>query len=160
MRNRIVAAAIAGTFALGGCASLGMLGGFKEPIVNFRNVEIKGLGLSGGSLDIVLSVYNPNAFKLESTRLSYRLLAGENVEVGTGALDSRFTVQDGDSTTVRIPLNFTYSGLGQVGRQLLSQGSVNYRVLGDITVATPIGNFTRPYDRAGRFTAGGVTQTR
>jgi hypothetical protein len=28
---------------------------------------------------------------------------------------------------------------------------VNYRVLGDVTVATPVGNFTRPYDRTGRF---------
>jgi hypothetical protein len=30
-------------------------------------------------------------------------------------------------------------------------GTVNYRVRGDFTVATPIGNFTRPYDQAGRY---------
>lgn len=159
-RNRIVAGVLAATVALSGCAALSVLGGFKEPIVNFQNVELKGLGLSGGSLDIVLNVYNPNAFKLESTRLSYRLLAGEDVQIGQGALESRFTVQNGDSTTVRIPLDFTYSGIGQIGRQLLGTGSVNYRVLGDITVATPLGNFTRPYDRTGRFTAGGMTRTR
>jgi LEA14-like dessication related protein len=153
-----------GALAIGvaGCASLGMLGGFKQPIVNFRNVEIKGLGLTGGSMDIVLSVYNPNSYKLEGTRLTYKLLAGDSVSVGQGALDSRFTVQDNDSTIVRIPMDFTYTGIGAVGRQILNTGTVNYRVLGDITVNGPGGtNYTVPYDRTGRFTAlGGTTQTR
>lgn len=159
MRKRLVAV-LALAVAATGCATLGALGGFKEPIVNFRNVEIKGLGLTGGSMDIVLSVYNPNRFKLEGTRLTYSLTAGDNVQVGTGALDSRFTVQDRDSTLVRLPLDFTYSGIGSVGRSILNTGSVNYRVIGDLTVATPVGNFTRPYDRTGRFTASGTTQTR
>lgn len=159
MRNKVIAAMLLAV-AVTGCATLGALGGFKEPIVNFKNVEIKGLGLTGGSMDIVLSVYNPNGFKLEGTRLTYSLTAGDNVQVGTGALDSRFTVQDKDSTIIRLPLDFTYSGIGSVGRSILNTGSVNYRVLGDLTVSTPIGNFTRPYDRTGRFTASGVTQTR
>jgi hypothetical protein len=33
----------------------------------------------------------------------------------------------------------------------MSTGSVNYRVTGDVTVGTPLGNFTRPYDQTGRF---------
>lgn len=159
MRKRIVAG-LAMAIAITGCATLGALGGFKEPIVNFRNVEIKGLGLTGGSIDVVLSVYNPNGFKLEGTRLTYNLQAGENVHIGTGSLDSRFTVQDNDSTIIRLPVDFSYSGIGSVGRSILNTGSVNWRVNGDLTVATPIGNFTRPYDRTGRFTASGTTQTR
>jgi hypothetical protein len=75
----------------------------------------------------------------------------ESTKVGEGALDQRFTVQDKDSTIVRLPVAFTYSGLGAAGRQLMQSGAVNYRVLGDVTVATPVGNFTRPYDRTGRF---------
>ena len=159
MRKRLFAA-FAAVIAITGCATLGALGGFKEPIVNFKAVEIKGLGLTGGSVDVVLSVYNPNGFKLEGTRLTYNLQAGDNVQVGTGALDSRFTVQDNDSTIIRLPVDFTYSGIGSVGRSILNTGSVNWRVNGDLTVATPIGNFTRPYDRTGRFTASGTTQTR
>jgi LEA14-like dessication related protein len=137
------------------CASLGM-GGFKDPVVTFRNVTINGLGTAGGSADIELSVYNPNNFKLEGTRLTYRLLV-DSTPVGNGALDDRFAVQKGDSTVVRLPVSFTYSGLGAAGRQLMSSGSVNYRVLGDVTVATPLGNFTRPYDRTGRFSSFGRT---
>jgi LEA14-like dessication related protein len=146
-----IVGALAVVVALGatGCATLG-LGGFKEPVVTFKNLRVNGLGLSGGNLDVELSVYNPNGFKLEGTRLTYQLMV-ESTKVGEGALDSRFTVQDKDSTTVRLPVSFTYAGLGAAGRQLMQSGAVNYRVLGDVTVATPVGNFTRPYDRTGRF---------
>ena len=148
--TKLVAGAMA-IFALSACATLGR-GVFQEPIVNFKNLSVRGLGLTGGSMDVYLSVYNPNGFRLDATRLTYRLLVGQN-ELGTGALDSRFTVQDRDSTTIRIPVDFTYAGIGSAARQMMSSGSVPYTVTGDVTVATPLGNFTRPYTGSGRFSA-------
>ena len=62
--------AVAATLALAGCATLG-LGGFKEPLVHFNDAKLRGLGLSGGSVDVVLSVYNPYGFDLNATRLTY-----------------------------------------------------------------------------------------
>ena len=158
MRNRFALAAFA-ALALGGCASLG-LGGFRDPIVHFNDAKIRGLGLSGGSVDVVLSVYNPNGFDLNATRLTYRLMV-EDRELGTGALDRAFRVGDNDSTYVTIPIDFSYAGLGTAGRQLLTSGSINYRVIGDFTVDTPLGSFTRPYDQRGRFSSfGGTSQSR
>lgn len=145
--------------ALAGCASLG-LGSFREPVVHFNDAKIRGLGLSGGSVDVVLSVYNPNRFDLNATRLTYRLMV-EDRELGTGALNNAFRVGNNDSTYVTIPVDFTYAGLGTAGRQLLSTGTINYRVIGDFTVDTPLGSFTRPYDQRGRFSGfGGTTQSR
>jgi LEA14-like dessication related protein len=135
---------------LAGCATIGRQV-FEEPVVNFQDLRVNGLGLQGGSIDVVLNVYNPNRFALNATRLTYRLMV-DSVPLGTGALDQRFVVQRGDSAVVRLPIAFTYSGLGAAGRQLLRSGTVNYRVLGDVTVGTPIGNFTRPFDRTGHFT--------
>jgi LEA14-like dessication related protein len=156
MRKRMLMAALAAT-ALGGCASLGM-GGFRDPIVQFSDVKIRGLGLTGGALDIVLSVYNPNGFNLNAARLTYRLMV-EDKDLGSGVLDRAFRVKSKDSTFVTIPMDFTYAGLGVAGRQLLSSGAVNYRVIGDVTVDTPLGNFTRPYDQRGRFSSfGGTSQ--
>ncbi|MBA2708218.1 MAG: LEA type 2 family protein [Gemmatimonadaceae bacterium] len=158
MRRRFAVAVLA-AFVLSGCASLGM-GGFKEPIVRFNDAKIKGLGLSGGAMDVVLSVYNPNGFDLNATRLTYRLMVDDK-ELGNGALDRAFRVSDKDSTFVTIPIDFTYAGLGAAGRQLLTSGSINYRVIGDFTVATPLGSFTRPYDQRGRFSSfGGTSQSR
>ena len=87
---------------------------------------------------------------LDATRMTYRVDV-DSVQLGNGALDSRFVVPSGDTSVVRLPIRFTYRGLGEAGRQILSTGSVNYRVRGDFTVVTPIGNFTRPYDQTGRF---------
>ncbi|HUQ80928.1 MAG TPA: LEA type 2 family protein [Gemmatimonadaceae bacterium] len=139
------------TMGVAGCAMLGK-GSFKEPIVTFQDAKITGLGLAGGSLEVKLSVYNPNGFKLDGTRLTYNVLV-DSVKFGSGAIVDRFTVQEKDSTIVTLPLQFTYSGIGEAGRQLMNTGSVNYRVTGDVTVGTPLGNFTRPYDQTGRFSS-------
>jgi len=149
MRRRNFVGLIGAFAGLSACATLG-LGGFKQPVVSFKDLRIAGVGLTGGSLDVFLNVYNPNAFKLDATRLTYKLMVGDQ-QLALGALDSRFTVQNGDSTTVRIPVDFTYSGIGDVAKQLMNTGTANYRVLGDVSVGTPIGNFTIPYDQTGRF---------
>jgi LEA14-like dessication related protein len=142
----LVALTLAG---VAGCAMLGK-GSFKEPVVNFHDARITGLGISGGSLEVKLSVYNPNGFRMDGTRLTYKVDV-DSVPFGDGALTQPFTVQEKDSTIVTLPLQFTYAGIGAAGRQLMNTGSVNYRVRGDVTVGTPLGNFTRPYDQTGRF---------
>lgn len=143
--------------AMSACASLGM-GGFKEPIVSFKDMKVRGLGLTGGSLDAYLSIYNPNGFTLNATRLTYNAMVGQN-QLGTGVVNSAFAVQSGDSTTIRIPIDFTYAGIGAAAQQMMQSGAVPYTITGDVTVATPLGSFTRPYTGTGRFTAFGGAQS-
>ena len=157
---RKLALVVAASAAIGvvGCSALGRAA-FQNPVVNLKDVAIRGIGLTGGSLDVKLSVYNPNGFRLDATRLTYKVaMAGDSVTVATGELGSRFTVQQNDSTIVTIPVNFTYAGLGAAGRSMMNTGAVNYHVLGDVTVGSPIGNFTVPYSSTGRFTATGVAR--
>jgi LEA14-like dessication related protein len=156
-RRTKIAAAVFAVMAIAGCASLGLGGGFQQPIVNFKDLKVRGLGLSGGSLDAYLNVYNPNGYRLDATRLTYTVAVNNN-QLGTGALDSRFTVQNHDSTTVRIPIDFTYAGIGSAAQQMMQSGSVPYTVTGDVTVTTPVGNFTVPYSGTGRFSAFGGAQ--
>lgn len=135
--------------ALSGCASLGRAS-FKDPLVTFKDARITGLGVSGGSLEIVLDVYNPNKFRLEGTKVTYKVVV-DSTDFGEGAYTTRFGVDEGATNEVRLPLNFTYRGAGAAGRALSQMGTVQYRVLGDFTVTTPVGTFTRPYDQTGRF---------
>ena len=116
-RKIVLGAMLVAAAGVSACASLGALGGFAEPIVTVKDLRVRGLGLTGGSLDAYINVYNPNGFRLDATRLTYDVKVGEN-ELGNGSLDSRFTVQDKDSTTVRIPIDFTYSGIGAAARQM------------------------------------------
>lgn len=144
----VAAAMIVGT---AGCAALGRAT-FKEPDVQLREFTITGLGLTGGSVDVVLSVYNPNGYKLDALKMTY-LVDVDSVKLGEGELGSRFVVAEKDSSLVRLPIRFSYAGLGAAGRALLQSGTVNYRVRGDFSVGTPLGNFTRPYDRRGRYSS-------
>src|SRR5512138_2590931 len=82
----MVVAASAAIVGGAGCSALGRAA-FENPVVNLRNVTVAGVGLTGASLDVVLSVYNPNHYRLDATRLTYRVaLAGDSVTLATGAL--------------------------------------------------------------------------
>jgi LEA14-like dessication related protein len=152
VRRWMTAGAVA-ALTVGGaaCATLGRAT-FKEPVVSLREFKVTGLGLTGGSVDVVLSVYNPNGYNLDALSMTYQVDV-DTIKLGNGELDGRFVVPENDSSLVRLPVRFTYAGLGAAGRSLLTAGTVNYRVRGDFTVATPLGNFTRPYDRTGRYSS-------
>jgi LEA14-like dessication related protein len=152
MRRLMLGAATAAIAATVACSALGKQA-FQQPVVQLKDVAVQGVGLTGGQLAVKLNVYNPNGYRLDATRLSYNVNVGDNVNLANGTLDQQFTVQSGDSTTVTIPVSFTYSGIGAAGRQLLNTGGVAYRVNGDVTVGTVVGNFTVPYSSTGRFNA-------
>jgi LEA14-like dessication related protein len=156
MRKLLLAAILVVTATTAACSSVSRAA-FAQPRVDFKDVRINGLGLTGGNLDIVLGIYNPNEFQLDATRLDYTLLVGnDSLQFGQGSLDSKFVVNERDSTTVRLPLSFTYAGIGEAGRQLINTGTVNYTVRGNLVVTTLLGNFTVPYRQTGTFsTLGG-----
>jgi LEA14-like dessication related protein len=142
--------AVVASLAIGtGCASIAKAA-FKQPVVTLKDVKLVGFGMTGGTFDVVLNVYNPNEFRLDASKLNYEVLA-DSVIVGRGTIEDQRTVQAGDSTQITLPVNFTYTGLGAVANQLRNSGLVNYRVRGAITVATTVGNFDVPYDQTGRF---------
>jgi LEA14-like dessication related protein len=158
MRRLVLGAATAAIALTGACSALGKQA-FQQPVVQLKDVAVQGVGLTGGQLAVKLNVYNPNGYRLDATRLSYNVNVGDNVQLAQGTLDGQWTVQAGDSTIVTVPVSFTYSGIGAAGRQMMNSGAVPYRVNGDVTVGTVVGNFTVPYSSSGTFTAfGGNTR--
>ena len=147
MRKLAVVAAVC---AVAACSTLGRAA-FQNPVVNLRDVRVLGLGTTGGNLEVHLGVYNPNNYRLDASRLTYRVSVGDSIGLANGALDTHTAVQAGDSTIVKIPVSFTYAGLGAAATQLLRTGAVTYRVVGDVTVGSVVGNFTVPYTTTGQF---------
>jgi LEA14-like dessication related protein len=117
----VAAVVVVGTITA--CATLGRAV-LKDPVVTLKDVKVNGIGFNGGSVDIVLNVYNPNHFNLDATRISYKLFV-DTIPLGTGATDSKFTVTEGDTTAVPLPLSFTWAGAGQAARSLINTCSVN-----------------------------------
>jgi len=154
MRAAVVAGVVLACAACGGLKK----GDFKEPVVTFRNVRVGGIGLNGGTVNIVLGVYNPNGFRLDASRVTYQLFV-DTLPLGSGAVDQRFTVPSKDSTTVDLPLHLSWKGVSAAGERLLNDGTVPYRVKGDLVVGSGVGDFTIRYDRTGHFsTMSGASQ--
>jgi LEA14-like dessication related protein len=141
----IIAAAL-----VAACSTLGRQA-FQNPVVDLKDVRVLGLGTQGGNLEVHLGVFNPNGYRLDATRLTYRVFVGDSVGLANGIMDTRATVQAGDSTIIKIPVSFTYSGLTAAGMQLLRTGAVTYKVNGDVTVGSVVGNFTVPFSASGRY---------
>ena len=140
---------------LAACSTLGKQA-FKQPVVTLADVKVTGVGLQGGSLDVVLNIDNPNDFRLDATQLNYNVLV-DTMPLANGTTTQRFTVEGKRSQQVHIPITFTYSGIGAAGRSLMNTGSVNYTVKGNVTVGSAIGvNVTVPFSQTGRYsTLGG-----
>lgn len=149
-KGLLVAAAVVVAGTAAGCATLARQA-FVEPVVSLNNVRLNSIGLQGGNLDVVLNVYNPNAYRLDATAVNYRVLIGNQIGLASGTISDRLTLQENDTTRLTIPVSFTYAGIGEAGRQLLNTGAVDYRVTGDVAVGTPVGSFTVPFSTTGRY---------
>jgi LEA14-like dessication related protein len=154
-RLSIVMAAPVLLAALAACGSSGNRSSappvpFDQPSVALRDVRLRGAGMTGGALDLQLRVYNPNDYDLEAPRVNYRVWL-DTVQIAQGFADVDVTVPAGDSASVTVPATVGYAGLRRAGIALAGSGAAPYRVLGRITVGTPYGRLSFPYDRAGRF---------
>jgi LEA14-like dessication related protein len=123
---------------------------FDQPIVAMRDVRLAGAGLTGGSMDIVVSVYNPNDYAVQTPPMTYYLLV-DTARVASGDFDAIIELPARDSAQIRIPATFSYASMRNAGRTAAAVGAVNYRMVGRISVGTPYGRLSAPYDRTGRF---------
>ena len=125
---------------------------FTQPDVTFRGVGVRSLRLDGADFEVLLNIYNPNAYSLGASALRYRLLV-DSVEIGAGALDSGFSVRERDSMIVRLPVKVGFRAVQTIGPQLLRGGEIPYRLIGDVTLKSFVGTFNRQFNEGGRFDA-------
>ncbi|MBI2404497.1 MAG: LEA type 2 family protein [Gemmatimonadetes bacterium] len=136
--GRATAVSLAGlTLATLAC-SLAQRLRFEAPSAQLTGVTITGLGFSGGSLELKLDVLNPNSYTLRSTRLQVAIDL-ENTPFGTAAIDRALELPPAAHSEVRVPLTFTWSGVGAGARAMLSKGSLKYGLTGRLLVGSPLG---------------------
>jgi len=122
---------------LAGCATVGHLS-FTEPTVELKQINITGLGLSGGTLDLVFDVYNPNAYRLRSTRTEISLdLEGKHF--GDALLERPLDLSPTNHSQVIVPVRFDWAGIGAGARGLLRRKAIGYGVTGAVLLDTPVG---------------------
>ncbi|MGH7522082.1 MAG: LEA type 2 family protein [Gemmatimonadales bacterium] len=126
------------TITLSSCATLRNALTFEQPQVELQEIHVTGLGLSGGTLDLVFDVYNPNDYRLRSTRLEVGLeLAG--TDFGEALIDKPLDLSPENHSRVVMPVRFTWSGVGAAARSLLESQELPYGLVGAVLLETPIG---------------------
>lgn len=143
-------------------ASCGALG-FRQPRVTLEGMQLGGVGFRGGTLLVDLRVQNPNAFSLNAQRLRYDLAVSDAGARGdsaylpfaSGTYDQPFSVRGGETRTIRIPVEFSWGGLGGAASSILRAGTFNYRANGTVDVDTPVGARSIPFTKRGTVTMSG-----
>jgi LEA14-like dessication related protein len=124
--------------ALAGAACSGLGINFKEPDIQLDHAVVRGVGLTGGNLDLVLKVQNPNNFTLQGTKLQVGIDV-EGSHLGDITYDSDFTVSENGETTITLPLRFGWTGVGSAVRAALGYGDLPYHMKGQATLKLPGG---------------------
>ena len=149
MRRSMLGLSLVAIAAVSGCATLARQA-FANPVVAVKDVRVKGIGLQGGSLDLILDVYNPNEYRLDASRITYAVWVDSD-QIATGEIEKLVTLTDKGNSEVVVPVNFTFASVQKALVHYAQRGSVDYRVTGAFTMKTPFGSVTRPYSGAGRI---------
>lgn len=109
-----------------------------QPDVRLHHLSVRNVGLSGGTLDVVMAFHNPNKFTLKGVGLT----AGLDIEgnhFGDVAMNNPFSLAGRDTTLLTVPLTFRWSGVAGAARSVLDYGAVNYGISGKFTINAPAG---------------------
>lgn len=120
------------------CATLKNALQFEQPDVQLQEINITGLGLTGGTLDLVFDVYNPNQYRLRSTRLEVALQLAQT-DFGEALIDKPLDLSPQNHSQVVMPVRFTWAGVGAAARSLLQSQTLPYGLTGAVMLDTPIG---------------------
>jgi LEA14-like dessication related protein len=124
--------------AVSGCATLRNAINFESPQIELQQINITGMGLSGGTLDLVLDVYNPNEYRLRSTRLDVALELA-STDFGEALIDKPLDLSPQNHSRVVMPVRFTWTGVGAAARSLLQSQELPYGITGAVILDTPLG---------------------
>ena len=122
------------------CATLGRLA-FTEPDVTLQEIDVTGLGLTGGTFDLVFDVWNPNDYRLRSTRLEVGIDL-EGTHFGDALLDRPLDLSPTNHSRVVVPVRFAWAGIGAGAKALLTRRALAYALTGRVFLDTPIGTKT------------------
>jgi LEA14-like dessication related protein len=124
---------------LAACATIRSALQFQEPQIQLQEINITGMGLTGGTLDLVFDVYNPNDYRLRSTRLDVGVDL-EGTHFGDALIDKPLDLSPQNHSRVVMPVRFEWAGVGAAARGLLTRQALQYGITGAVLLDTPLGD--------------------
>lgn len=137
-RRAVVTFGPAVLLAASACATVRSALRFQEPQIALQRIEITGLSFTGGTLDLVLDVYNPNDYRLRSTRMNVSLDL-EGTHFGDALVDRPLDLSPVNHSQVVVPVRFEWAGVGAGMRGLFERQGIEYTLGGAVLLDTPLG---------------------
>ena len=126
------------TLVLAGLGCSGLGDNFREPEIQLDHAVVRGVGLAGGNLDLIVRVQNPNNFTLRADKLQIGFDV-EGSHLGDITYDDDFAITQNGETTLTLPLRFGWSGVASAVRAALGYGDLPYTMKGQTTLKLPGG---------------------
>jgi len=141
---------LVGLGLLHGCALF-----LKAPQVQIVEVQIRSLGITSGTVEVVLDVTNDGRRQMDIRGFLYEVHVKDSGEDGAwaslaeGFFDQPLSVPGHETRRVRVPVPFEYSALGAAVRSLLSRGEIPYRLRGEVWLGGSSGGLQIPFRTEG-----------
>jgi LEA14-like dessication related protein len=122
-----------------GCATLRSALQFQAPEFTLHELRVTSIGLTGGTMDLVFDVYNPNSYRLRSTRLQVGIDL-ESTHFGDAELTQPLDLTEQSHGMVIVPIRFEWAGIGAGAKALLTRREIHYGFNGAALLDTPLGD--------------------
>jgi LEA14-like dessication related protein len=124
--------------ALCACSLLQGVADFREPSVSFKDASLSDVSLGGATVNLTLTVHNPNPQGISLAEADYKLsVAGKQLVAGKPAAGLR--IAGGGNSDVVLPVQIRFADLGDSIAAVLEQDHLPYRAEGHLGVSTPLG---------------------
>lgn len=129
----------------GGCTAF-----FKDPKVTVKDLSVVSLDGGGATMELYLTVENPNRFDIKLLGYNYdlRVIA---LPAAKGAGRQEITFSAKDSTDVRIPVKVAFSDLWEILKRRPDPAGVPYQLKAGLELDTPAGMLTVPVEKKGTY---------
>jgi LEA14-like dessication related protein len=129
-------------FLLAGCTfSAALAGKFQDPVIRVEGSKVRALSPSTADVAFELSISNPNPYRLQAGKLSYRLsVEGETLAEGTAGVRTSLPAQG--MATVELAFQVPFDALARLSPRGYMVGEIPCELEVHLSVGSLF--FTRP----------------
>ena len=124
--------------------------GFQNPTLAFKDAQLAEVSLEGATVNLVVSVDNPNSQGISLAETDYQLQIEGN-QLVAGKPPAGITIPANGKMDVTLPATVKFSELGSSLAALFSKHTVGYAASGHLGIQTPIGILALPIEKQGQL---------
>jgi LEA14-like dessication related protein len=121
---------------------------FTKPTVTYRELKLVDIDSKGMSLDLLLTVDNPNSYDITLDGYKYRFTILD-LPLGKGEKKEIVQFTGKKSTDIQVPVRITYGDALGIIMKLPNPTSIPYQLEAGLDISTPVGTLTFPIATSG-----------